>query len=81
MEAARETMRVYIRRARAPLLTALDGEYLRADETGNEAAKRDVALRKQVLRDLTGLSAIDNATTPDELRAVWPVDLFGPLPS
>ena len=65
-----------MRAARAPLLAALDVEYQRADEQGDNAAKGKVAARKKVLRDITGHPGIDTAKTPDQLKAVWP-DILG----
>ena len=51
--------------------------YIRADEVGDEAAKRTSVARKQALRDAPALLAIDAATTIDELRTAWPADLLG----
>lgn len=78
MPAARGIHRDRMRAARAPLLAALDVAYQRADEKGDAAAKAVVADRKQALRDVTADAAIDAATTPDELVAVWPVILGDP---
>lgn len=75
MEKARDIWRDRIRAARAPLLAALDVEYQRADEAGDAAAKADVVARKQALRDATADPAIEVATTPDHLKAVWPAAL------
>lgn len=67
---AAETRREQLRRERAPMLAALDVEYQRADENGDAAAKRDVAARKQALRDITKHPALAKAKTLDDLRAV-----------
>lgn len=72
MEKSREIHRERMRRVRAPLLAALDMQYLRADEAGDTALKASIAGRKQRLRDVTADPAIDAAATPDELKAMWP---------
>lgn len=69
---AREIHCNRLREARAPKLAALDVEYQRADEIGNVAGKKEIALRKQVLRDITNHPGIEKAQTPEELKAVWP---------
>ncbi len=78
MSKARDIWRDRMRLARAPLLTALDIEYMRADEAGDVARKREVALQKQSLRDVTADPAIEAARTPDDLKAVWPPVLTRP---
>jgi hypothetical protein len=75
MVKARDAHRDHLRRLRAPKLADLDIEYQRADERGDLLAKRDIAARKQALRDVTADPAIEAAKTPDELRAVIPVVL------
>ena len=75
MARAREIHRLRLRAMRAPKLAALDTEYMRADEAGNSALKRDIALQKQALRDVTKDPAIGAARTPDELKAVTPAAL------
>lgn len=77
MDTARAIHRDRMRAARKPRLEALDVEYQRADERGDAEGKQSVAIRKQALRDVTANSAIDAATTPDELKAVWPDCLTG----
>ncbi len=72
MPKAREIHRNKLRAMREPILVALDTEYLRADEAGDNQEKRRIAERKQALRDLTDDPAIDSATTPEELKAVLP---------
>ena len=72
MPTARDIHRSRIRSARAPRLAALDGEYQRADEKADAAAKAAVSTKKQALRDAPADPAIEAATTPEQLRAVWP---------
>lgn len=57
------------RAARAPRLSALDIEYMKAVESNDEAKKAAVAADKQALRDVT------MTTLPDDLsgiKATWP---------
>lgn len=75
MDQAREIWRAKMRDERAPLLAALDVEYMRADETGDVAAKSVLAAKKQALRDVTDDPAIVKAETPEDLKAVWPAVL------
>lgn len=63
MVKCREIHRGRMRIARAPKLAALDVEQLRG---------RNVEAEKQALRDVTADPRIDSATTPEELKAVWP---------
>lgn len=68
MPKAREIHRDNLREKRAPLLEALDTDYLLADEQNDQQKKRDVAVRKQALRDITIHPDIEAATTPEELK-------------
>jgi hypothetical protein len=72
MGKARAIHRDKLRAARAPLLAALDVDYAKADEAGNQAEKRRVAAEKQRLRDITADPRIDAAATIDELKGVIP---------
>jgi hypothetical protein len=75
MPKARNIWRDKMREARVSKLSTLDAAYLRADEVGDAQLKRTIATQKQVLRDVTTLPAIEAAKTPEELKAVWPVEL------
>lgn len=70
MDKAREIKRDQFRRERAPLLSALDIEYQKADEQGDELGKASLVGQKQALRDVTRNSAIDAAETPDQLTNI-----------
>lgn len=70
MPRARELHRAKLRRARVPLLEALDIEAIRADESGDKKAKDAVVARKQALRDAPADPAIEAAKTIEELKAV-----------
>ncbi len=76
---ARESYRNFLRYARAPKLLALDVEFRRALERQGSTAT--IAAQSQVLRDLPQNIAIDTAKTTEELLALWPNDLLGPLKS
>lgn len=75
MEKCRSIHRDRMRAARAPKLAALDVGYQRADEGSDASKKQEISAKKQELRDVTSLPAIDAATTPEALKAVWPACL------
>jgi hypothetical protein len=75
MPKARDLWRDKMREARAPLLTDLDVQYIRADEANDTAKKKQIADQKTALRDVTASPAIDAASTPEALKLVWPVIL------
>ncbi|MEE9905553.1 MAG: phage tail assembly chaperone [Chlorobium sp.] len=70
MPKARGIKRNQLRAERAPMLSALDVEYQQADERKSTTAKKDIAQRKQALRDVTKHPAIEAATTPDDLKSL-----------
>jgi hypothetical protein len=69
MAIARNIHRDRIRTARTAALTALDVAYVRAQEQGADTTT--IVAQKQELRDAPADPAIDAATTPAELKAVW----------
>ena len=75
---AKEIFRDKIREVRAPLLEAKDVELMKALETG--ASTTDIAAAKNALRDAPAASAIDSATTMDELKAAWDTSILGDSP-
>ena len=72
MEKARNIHRNNLRDLRAPLLEALDTEYMRADEQGDIKVKTEIAKKKQELRDATDYPAIDAAKNIGELKKAVP---------
>jgi hypothetical protein len=70
MSTCRKLHKDMMREHRAPLLSALDIEYQRADESGMQQEKKRVAHLKQMLRDITADPRIEAATTPEELLQV-----------
>lgn len=63
---AQEITKDRLRTERAPLLQALDVQFIKALESGQDTA--EIAAEKQRLRDVTKL--VDNLVTVEELKAV-----------
>jgi len=80
MPKLRDALRGRMRRARAPLLAALDVESIRAFEVGDNGKLPAIVARKQALRDVTRDPRIDAAKTPDQLAKIWPDILKGDAP-
>jgi flagellar basal body rod protein FlgB len=78
MAKAREIHKTNIREAREPLLQALDVEFQKALEASSSTT--DIVAKKVALRDAPADSAIDAATTPDELKAQWNTTILGTSP-
>lgn len=70
MSKARNIWRDKMRDQRAPLIAALDVEYLKALETGANTSA--IVANKQALRDVTKDPIIEAAQTPDDLKKAWP---------
>ncbi len=70
MPMARELHKEKLRALRAPKLADLDTEYQRADEAGDNQAKKRIAASKQVLRDITDHPGIERAETIEDLKKV-----------
>lgn len=73
---AKEVWLEKFRKARTPLLAALDVEFMRAIESGNTALQSEIAGKKQALRDVTSIGLPD---TLEEIKATWP-DILGHNP-
>ena len=71
MTKAKDIWRDKIRAAREAPFQDLDTAYMKALETGADTSS--IAAQKQALRDAPALASIDNATTPDELKAIQPI--------
>ena len=56
----------------------LDVEYNKAQETGADTTA--IVAKKQALRDAPADSAIDAATTTDQLKAQWNTSILGTSP-
>ena len=70
MSKAREIHKEHLRRERAPLMAALDVEFIRAVEQSDIAKQAEITTRKQALRDVTARPEIEAARTPEELKLV-----------
>ena len=77
VEKAKEVWKRRMREARAPILTKLDAEYFRAMEEGSATKQKSIAAQKKLLRDVTALPELLNATSVEEIEAVWPDYLKG----
>jgi len=73
MEKARDVWRDKIRNARKPKLEALDIQYMRAQEAGEDTSA--IVATKNKLRDFPSKPEIDSASTVEELKAIWDNDL------
>lgn len=71
MDKARAIHRQRIRAARVKKLDELDGQFIRAIETGSDT--KAIAAEKQKLRDAPAHPSIDAAKTIDELKSAWPI--------
>ena len=78
LDAARTLHRQRIRTARAPLLEALDVEYMRLQETGADTSA--CVAKKQALRDAPEAAAIANAGNIAALKASWDHTILGASP-
>jgi len=80
MAKAKELHKDKIRQAREEKFKELDVNFQRAIETSDTALQASIATEKQALRDAPADSAIDAATTSDELKAQWNTSILGTSP-
>ena len=78
MAKAKEIHKTNIRIARTPKLAELDVEFQKAQETS--ASTTAIVAKKVALRDAPADSAIEAATTTDELKAQWNTSILGETP-
>lgn len=76
LDKAKEIWLDHYRKARTPLLEKLDLEYMRADEAGNIELKKEIASKKQALRDVTKTELPD---TLEGIKNTWP-EILGEKP-
>jgi hypothetical protein len=76
IQRAKEIHLEHLRKARTPLLEALDVEFMRAVESGNTALQSEIASKKQALRDITSIELPD---TLKGIKATWP-EILGQNP-
>ncbi len=72
MAKAAEIQRARILSARAPMLAALDVEFMRAVERDDKAGQACISAEKQRLRDLTKDPRLPAEQTPEELASILP---------
>jgi hypothetical protein len=75
MARAREIRRDQLRLLRAPIFEPLERAQRSALVRGNTAEAAAIELKLQALRDVTDDPAIEDAQTPEELKAVMPAPL------
>ena len=78
MAKAKEIHKTRIRAARPEKFAELDIEFQRALETSADTSA--IIAEKQALRDAPSDSAIDAATTADELKSQWNTGVLGDSP-
>jgi len=78
MAKAREIHKTKIRAAREPLLTALDIEFQKAQETSADTSA--IVSKKNALRDAPADSGIAAASDEAALKAQWKTDILGTSP-
>ena len=76
LDKAKEIWLEHFRRARTPLLAALDVDFMRAVESSNTALQKEIASKKQALRDVT---KTELPNTLEEIKATWP-EILGQNP-
>ena len=78
LDKAKELHKEKLRGARAPKLSELDVAFQRALEAGGDT--KEVATKKQELRDVTNHPKLTKAKDVAAIKASWPVDLLGEAP-
>ncbi len=78
MAKAREIHKSNIREARTPLLSALDVEFQKAQETSADTSA--IVAKKNALRDAPADSGIAAASDEAALKAQWKTDILGTSP-
>jgi hypothetical protein len=73
---AKEVWLNKFRKARNPLLAALDIDFMKAVEINNTSLQNEIASKKQILRDIT---LIDLPNTTEEIKNIWP-EILGQNP-
>lgn len=69
LDKAKDIWLNHYRTARTPLLTSLDVDFMRAVESGDTALQKEIAAKKQALRDVTKTELPD---TLEGIKATWP---------
>ena len=80
LSAAKELFKSKIKEARNPLLASEDVAFMMALENDDSKAKAASVAKKKALRDATKASAIDAASSIEELTAAWDTSVLGDSP-
>ena len=80
LSAAKELFKDKIKEARTPLLAPEDVAFMMALENDDSKAKAASVAKKKALRDATKASAIDAASSIEELTAAWDTSVLGDSP-
>lgn len=72
---AKELHKQRLRLWREPKLAELDKEYMKADEAGDNQKKKEIAAKKEKLRNITANPEIEAAQTIEELKLAAMGDL------
>ena len=80
LSAAKELFKSKIKEARTPLLASEDVAFMMALENDDASAKAASVAKKKALRDATKASAIDAASSIEELTAAWDTSVLGDSP-
>ena len=80
LSAAKELFKNKIKEARTPLLASEDVAFMMALENDDSKAKAASVAKKKALRDATKASAIDAASSIEELTAAWDTSVLGDSP-
>lgn len=77
IDKAKDIWRNNLRVNRIPYLERLDIEFMRAVESGDINKQREIANKKQILRDAPNDPRIDNVNSTDELLEINPIKELG----
>ena len=80
LSAAKELFKNKIKEARTPLLASEDVAFMMALENDDASARAASVAKKKALRDATKASAIDAASSIEELTASWDTSVLGDSP-
>ena len=80
LSAAKELFKDKIKEARTPLLASEDVAFMMALENDDSSARAASVAKKKALRDATKASAIDAASSIEELTAAWDTSVLGDSP-
>ena len=80
LSAAKELFKSKIKEARTPLLASEDVAFMMALENDDASARAASVAKKKALRDATKASAIDAASSIEELTAAWDTSVLGDSP-